>query len=110
MFLSLHDPDPELCVRIRILPLPPCTGSGSVICTDAGPSINKQKKLRKNFISSTYLKADKKGMPVPTCRVRADLPTPPLPTMMTLCKEAEGGPFLDIFLYNYKSENSTTLL
>jgi hypothetical protein len=41
---------------------------------------------------------------MPTCRVRADLPTPPLPTMMTLCKEAEGGPFLDIFLYNYKSE------
>ncbi len=27
--------------------------------------------------------------------------------MITLCKEAEGGPFLDILLYNYKSENST---
>jgi hypothetical protein len=31
-----------------------------------------------------------------TWSVSADLPTPPLPTMMTLWSEAEGGPFLDI--------------
>jgi len=47
-FLSLQDPDPELCVRIRTLPMPP--GSGSVIiCTDPCPFINKQKIFLKNL-------------------------------------------------------------
>lgn len=68
-------------------------------------SIQTPQQHRYSLLTSSYI----------NCNVRADFPTPPDPTMMTLCKAGAGGFFLapdiaEFFVVVAVLEEATVLL